>query len=171
MVLVAPSILSADFSQLGQEVRSLEKAGADLIHIDVMDGHFVPNLTFGAGVVRDIRKCTDLPFDVHLMMTNPANFISDFAKAGADTITIHLECEQNIADLISLISAYIICESPNKSVVLCTMTLCFLPCRPVGAVYSIILAINIFPATPGAMIKFFGDQITTARANVSESRS
>ncbi len=103
MVLVAPSILSADFSQLGQEVRSLEKAGADLIHIDVMDGHFVPNLTFGAGVVRDIRKCTDLPFDVHLMMTNPANFIPDFAKAGADTITVHLECEQNIADLISLI--------------------------------------------------------------------
>jgi ribulose-phosphate 3-epimerase len=103
MVLVAPSILSADFSRLGQEVRSLEKAGADLIHIDVMDGHFVPNLTFGAGVVRDIRKCVNVPFDVHLMMTNPSDFIPDFAAAGADIITVHLECGQNIADLIDLI--------------------------------------------------------------------
>ena len=103
MVLVAPSILSADFARLGQEVRALEKAGADLIHIDVMDGHFVPNLTFGAGVVRDIRPCTDLPFDVHLMMTNPADFIPAFAAAGADCITVHLECGQNMADLIALI--------------------------------------------------------------------
>ncbi len=102
-IQIAPSILSADFARLGAEVKALEKAGADLIHIDVMDGHFVPNLTFGPVVVKDIRSYTALPFDVHLMMTNPAPFIPAFVKAGADLITVHLEADDNPADLISLI--------------------------------------------------------------------
>jgi len=91
MVKIAPSILSADFSVLGEEVKSADKAGCDYIHIDVMDGHFVPNLTFGPCVVKSIRKCTDLPFDVHLMIENPDSFIDDFAAAGADIITVQAE--------------------------------------------------------------------------------
>ncbi len=103
MVQIAPSILSADFARLGAEVKALEKAGADLIHLDVMDGHFVPNLTFGPMLVKAIRPYTTLPFDVHLMMTNPAPFIAEFARAGADMITVHLESDADIADLIALI--------------------------------------------------------------------
>lgn len=103
MVLIAPSILSADFSCLGKEIKSLEKAGADWIHIDVMDGVFVPNLTFGAPIVKSIRRDTSLPFDVHLMVEKPSVLIHDFANAGADIITVHLECKEDIPYLISLI--------------------------------------------------------------------
>ena len=103
MVQIAPSILSADFARLGAEVQALEKAGADLIHIDVMDGHFVPNLTFGTVVIKDIRSYTTLPFDVHLMITNPIRYIPDFIRAGADMITVHLECDDDIETVISLI--------------------------------------------------------------------
>lgn len=103
MPLIAPSILSADFARLGAEVKAVTKAGADWIHIDVMDGHFVPNLTFGSVVVKDIRSYSSLPFDVHLMMTHPLKFIPDFARAGADFITVHLEADDSVADCISLI--------------------------------------------------------------------
>lgn len=89
--LVAPSILSADFAKLGEEIKKVEQAGADWIHVDVMDGHFVPNLTIGAPVVKSIRPTTKLPLDVHLMITDPENYIEDFAKAGADYLTIHVE--------------------------------------------------------------------------------
>jgi len=95
MTLIAPSILSADFSKLGEEIRVVDKAGADWIHIDVMDGHFVPNLTLGPKIVADLRKFSKKPFDVHLM-TNPyKNWIKPFAEAGADIITIHIEAEKN----------------------------------------------------------------------------
>ncbi|HLB05691.1 MAG TPA: ribulose-phosphate 3-epimerase [Thermodesulfobacteriota bacterium] len=88
---IAPSILSADFSRLGEEVRAVENAGADYIHIDVMDGHFVPNITIGPPVVAAIRKVTKLPLDVHLMIETPDKYIADFAKAGSDIITVHAE--------------------------------------------------------------------------------
>lgn len=91
MTLIAPSLLSADFADLKNEVKRLEEAQADMIHLDIMDGHFVPNLTFGAGVVRAVRPYTRLPFDVHLMVKNPDAFLTDFAKAGADIITVHAE--------------------------------------------------------------------------------
>ncbi len=88
---VAPSILAADFARLGEELRAVEKAGADWIHVDVMDGHFVPNLTIGPPVVEAIRRSTTLPLDVHLMMTNPERYIADFAAAGADHLLVHQE--------------------------------------------------------------------------------
>lgn len=89
--LLAPSILSADFAKLAEEVKKVESAGADLIHLDVMDGHFVPNLTIGPKMVRDVNKATNLPLDVHLMITNPEDYIADFAEAGADWISVHYE--------------------------------------------------------------------------------
>jgi len=99
MKMIAPSILSADGSRLGDEIAAVEAAGADWIHIDVMDGHFVPNLTIGPGLVASLRKATRLPFDVHLMIENPERYIDDFAKAGADGITAHLrEDRRHISD-------------------------------------------------------------------------
>jgi ribulose-phosphate 3-epimerase len=91
MIKIAPSILSADFARLAEEIKVVEAGGADLIHIDVMDGHFVPNLTIGPVVVEAIRKTTSLPLDVHLMIENPDTYISDFIKSGADSITVHAE--------------------------------------------------------------------------------
>ncbi len=86
---IAPSILSADFTRLGQEIREVEKAGADYIHIDVMDGRFVPNITIGPMIVKAVRSVTELPLDVHLMISDPDNFIDEFAKAGASIISVH----------------------------------------------------------------------------------
>lgn len=88
---IAPSILSADFSRLGEEVRAVERAGADYIHIDVMDGHFVPNITIGPMIVKAVRKMTQLPLDVHLMISDPDRFLDEFAKCGADILTVHAE--------------------------------------------------------------------------------
>ena len=102
-IKISPSILSADFSKLGEEIVALEKAGADYIHIDVMDGHFVPNITIGPEVIKRLRPVTKLPFDVHLMISPVNNFIKDFANAGADIITFHPEATENITETIGLI--------------------------------------------------------------------
>jgi len=103
MVLIAPSILSADFSKLGEEINAVEKAGADWIHVDVMDGHFVPNITIGPVVVSKIRKTSNIFFDVHLMIENPEKYIEPFAKAGSDLITIHAEACKNLKSIIKKI--------------------------------------------------------------------
>jgi ribulose-phosphate 3-epimerase len=105
-IKVAPSILSADFSRLGEEIGAVEAAGADIIHVDVMDGHFVPNITIGPLVVEAARKSTKLPLDVHLMITNPELYIADFAKAGADYITVHVETAFHLDRLVQSIKEH-----------------------------------------------------------------
>ncbi|HID24958.1 MAG TPA: ribulose-phosphate 3-epimerase [Thermoplasmata archaeon] len=103
MVIVAPSILSADFSKLSEEIKTVEKAGAEWLHIDVMDGHFVPNITIGPPVVKSIRKVTDLFFDVHLMIENPEKYVKSFADAGANGLTFHIEAVKNPLEVVKKI--------------------------------------------------------------------
>ena len=105
-IQISPSILSADFSQLGNEIRKLEQGGADLIHVDVMDGHFVPNLTIGPPVIKNLRKYTKIPFDVHLMISPVHEYIDNYANAGADIITIHPDATENLKESISLIKKF-----------------------------------------------------------------
>jgi len=104
-IKISPSILSADFGILGDEIKSLEQAGADLIHIDVMDGHFVPNITMGPPIIKMVRKCTKLPFDVHLMISPVEKYIKAFADAGSDIITIHPEATDNLKRAVSTIKS------------------------------------------------------------------
>ena len=103
MILIAPSILSADGGRLHEEITAVEKAGADWIHIDVMDGHFVPNITMGPAIISALRKTTKLPFDVHLMIENPESYIESFARAGADIITVHVEAANHLHRTIDII--------------------------------------------------------------------
>ncbi len=100
-ILIAPSILSADFSRLGEEIRDVEAAGCDWIHVDVMDGHFVPNLTIGPVVIKSIRRATKLPFDVHLMIDDPIQYVEEFAKAGSDWITFHVEATNEVDETLA----------------------------------------------------------------------
>ena len=109
-IQISPSILSADFSRLGDDIKKLEESGADMIHVDVMDGHFVPNLTIGPPVIKSLRKYTKLPFDVHLMIDPVHKYIKDYSDAGADIITFHPEATKNILETINLI------KSLNKKV-------------------------------------------------------
>ena len=109
-IQVSPSILSADFSKLGDDIKRLEQSGADMIHVDVMDGHFVPNLTIGPPVIKSLRKYTKLPFDVHLMINPVHKYIKDYSEAGADIITFHPEATEDILETINLI------KSLNKKV-------------------------------------------------------
>lgn len=105
MVMISASILSADFSILGEQIKTLDNSGSDMVHIDVMDGHFVPNISFGVPIIKAIRNITKLPFDVHLMIEQPDKYIEDFVKAGADIITVHYEADRHIDRTISYIKS------------------------------------------------------------------
>lgn len=104
MIKISPSILSANFARLGEDAKKMQNAGADMLHIDVMDGHFVPNITIGASVVKSLKPETTLPLDVHLMIDNPEKYIEDFINAGADIITFHIEATKNVDAIINAIS-------------------------------------------------------------------
>lgn len=106
MIIVSPSILSADFANLERDINRVEKAGADWLHIDVMDGHFVPNITIGVPVTASIKKITNLPLDVHLMIENPEKYVEAFVKAGADILTFHYEAVQDVKSIVRLIKSY-----------------------------------------------------------------
>lgn len=105
-MLIAPSLLSCDFSRFGEEIARMDKAGADFMHLDIMDAHFVPNLTFGAPVIKFVREYSKKPFDVHLMISEPLKYIEDFAKAGADIITFHVESDSPIQETIDKIKSF-----------------------------------------------------------------
>lgn len=105
-IFISPSILSADFANLERDIKRVENAGADWLHIDVMDGHFVPNITIGVPVVASIDKVTDMPLDVHLMIENPQKYVEAFAKAGADILTFHIECGADVKSTIDLIKSF-----------------------------------------------------------------
>ncbi|WP_416176338.1 ribulose-phosphate 3-epimerase [Clostridium sp.] len=106
MLKIAPSILSADFANLGDNIKKLDESGADMIHIDVMDGMFVPNISFGVPIIKAIRPMTKLPFDVHLMIEEPSRYVEDFVKAGADIITVHFEADRHIDRTINYIKSF-----------------------------------------------------------------
>lgn len=132
MIKIAPSILAADFSKLGEEVKAAERAGADWIHIDVMDGHFVPNISFGPIAVQAVRPLTDLPLDVHLMIENPDRYIKDFAQAGADYITVHAEACPHLHRTLQLIRS----EGAKPGVVLN-------PHTPVSAIQHVLEEVDL----------------------------
>ncbi|MEG1151665.1 MAG: ribulose-phosphate 3-epimerase, partial [Oscillospiraceae bacterium] len=102
MIYISPSMLSCDFSKMGEEALAMVKGGADMLHLDIMDGHFVPNITFGAPVIKCLRPLTKAVFDTHLMISDPDKYIKDFAKAGSDIITFHIESNSNVVETINL---------------------------------------------------------------------
>ena len=151
-IQISPSILSADFSRLGDDIKRLEQSGADMIHVDVMDGHFVPNLTIGPPVIKSLRKYTSLPFDVHLMINPVHKYIKDYSDAGADIITFHPEATENILETINLI------KSLNKKV-----GISLNPNTEIKAVeehldkVDLILIMSVYPGFGGQ--KFIGDVV------------
>lgn len=164
--LVAPSILSADFANLEKEIKAIEKAGADWIHVDVMDGHFVPNLTIGAPVVKALRPVTSLPLDVHLMIENPEKYIEAFAKAGADYLTIHVESSPDPKQVLK-----------NIRQLGCRPGITLKPATPVEEVLpylpfvDLVLVMTVNPGFGGQ--KFMSDQvpkISTLRQRIQEDQ-
>ncbi len=164
-IKISPSILSCNFTKLGEEIESLEKAGADLIHIDVMDGHFVPNITIGPEVIKKIRPLTKVPFDVHLMISPVDNFIEDFANAGSDIITIHPEATKDLKKSIELIKKFDkkvgISLNPNSEIILV---------EPYLNDIDLILVMSVNPGFADANCGGVGTGLVPVRQPVTRSR-
>lgn len=163
MKTLSPSLLSADFSKLSEELATVKNAGARYIHLDIMDGHFVPNITFGAPVLRSIRKVTDLVFDVHLMIENPENYLADFASAGADILNVHFEACTDLGKIIDKIHS-----------LGCKAGVTVKPDTPVEAVASVldkvdmVLVMTVYPGFSGQ--KFIPEALNKIPALVKERK-
>lgn len=157
MKKIAPSILSANFSRLGEEICTVEKAGADLIHIDVMDGHFVPNITIGPGVVAALRKTTKLPFDVHLMIENPERYVEAFAQAGSNMITVHVEAAHHLHRTVTLIK-----ENNVKAGVSLNPATPLVQIEPILPHVDMLLIMSVNPGFGGQ--EFIGESLHKIRA-------
>jgi ribulose-phosphate 3-epimerase len=156
MKKIAPSILSADFSKLGEEILSVEAAGADWIHIDVMDGQFVPNITIGPGPVKSLRKVTTLPFDVHLMIENPERYIDSFADAGSDVITVHVEAARHLHRAVAQIK-----ERGVKAGVSLNPATPLVQVEPILGDIDVLLIMTVNPGFGGQ--KFIKESLTKIR--------
>ena len=164
--LISPSILSADFARLAEAVQQVEAAGADWIHIDVMDGHFVPNLTVGPPMVEALRKVTGLPLDVHLMMTNPDEFIPEFAKAGADILTVHVEACAHLHRTVQAIK-----ECKVKAGVSLNPATPAITLESILGEVDLVLVMSVNPGFGGqAFIDFTLDKIRQIRSMISVSQ-
>ncbi|MBR3588700.1 MAG: ribulose-phosphate 3-epimerase [Clostridia bacterium] len=164
MIKISPSMLSCDFSKIGEEAKKIANSGADMLHLDVMDGHFVPNITFGAPVIKSIRKVTDIVFDVHLMISEPLKYIEDFIRAGADIITFHVESDSDVKETIEKIKS-----------LSCKVGLSVKPGTPIEKVFpylddiDMVLVMTVEPGFGGQ--SFMGDmceKIVTLRKKLDE---
>ncbi|HLB95169.1 MAG TPA: ribulose-phosphate 3-epimerase [Nitrospiria bacterium] len=163
---IAPSILSADFAHLAEEIRKVEEAGADMIHVDVMDGHFVPNFTIGPPIVRAIRKVTRLPLDVHLMMTNPDDFIPDFIKAGSNYLTVHVETCPHLHRTIQSIK-----ENGVKAGVTLNPATALSLVEPILPFVDLLLIMSVNPGFGGqSFIPQVLDKVREARRMIDEKK-
>ncbi|MEL0184578.1 MAG: ribulose-phosphate 3-epimerase [Hyphomicrobiales bacterium] len=165
-IKIAPSILSADFSNLATDIEKVEKAGADILHIDVMDGHFVNNITFGPALIKSIRNKSSLPFDVHLMINPADKYIDDFIAAGADTITVHIELQENISNTINQIKS-----KGKRAGLAINPDTAINKILPYKEIIDQVIIMSVYPGFAGqSFIEATYDRIKTLRSILNNSR-